>query len=56
MNAQKTKRPRIKVNLPTHTSHVEFRIKKAIDELGKGLTKFELKMLLIKNELNAKNL
>jgi hypothetical protein len=56
MNAQKTKRPRIKANLPTHTSHVEFRIKKAIDELGKGLTKFELKMLLIKNELNAKNL
>jgi hypothetical protein len=56
MNAQKTKRPRIKANLPTHTSTVEFRIFKAINELGKGLTKFELKMLLIKNDLNALNL
>jgi hypothetical protein len=50
---KKTKRNRIKAELPIHTSTVEFRIKKIQAELG--LTTFELKWLAIQNELKSLN-
>jgi len=48
----KTKRPRI---MPVNPTNVESRINKIKKELGNGLSKFELKWLLIQNELKSLN-
>jgi len=48
----KTKRPRI---MSVNPNNVDYRINQIKKEIGKGLTKFELKWLLIQNELNSLN-
>jgi hypothetical protein len=48
----KTKRPRI---MSVNPNNVDYRINQIKKEIGKGLTKFELKWLLIQNELKSLN-
>lgn len=47
----KTKRPRIMSVNP----NIDYRINQIKKEIGKGLSKFELKWLLIQNELKSLN-
>jgi|LakMenEpi03Aug12_release.lakeMendotaPanAssembly.Ray.scaffolds.fasta_scaffold1191778_2 hypothetical protein len=48
----KTKRPRI---MSVNPNNVDYRINQIKKEIGKGLTKFELKWLLIQNDLKSLN-
>lgn len=48
----KTKRPRI---MSVNPNNIDYRINQIKKEIGKGLSKFELKWLLIQNELKSLN-